>query len=371
MSFYGHWQPLIDEDAHTALGFGFLRHAPKSAALDAWLSDIFQRPVQTDGIAQDDFWPGFRSVTAGSFWTVPELVFRARDPEPLTVVVEVKPGFSMHVLEQIQREVVDVAAALSAARISCVMVGADLARPPETAEWNTLISGERMSASAGAVSFELHYSSFARLGGAIRRCGETLPDWQPYADDVIAQLRRKALLGYEGAPLLDDLGDLTVMNAVEAFNRTVRAARQFFLQVHSQTEFQDAGLGPADWNYRMLRNGKSEVPTQSEAWFDTTVLVSHYKHESLPDHWHLFVAFDFTPTATGVPSLLAGLANEKDPYRLGEALASTEPSQEGSEERASIGSAEYVFQRRPWLPGQGEEDVSWAVQRLRQLTQEA
>jgi hypothetical protein len=28
MKFYSIWQPLKNEDAHTALAFGFVRHAP-------------------------------------------------------------------------------------------------------------------------------------------------------------------------------------------------------------------------------------------------------------------------------------------------------------------------------------------------------
>src|SRR5438045_2454534 len=129
MSFLARWQPLHHEDAHTALVFGFFRHAPTHAALDVWLSRALGRPVTAEPFDRSCFWPTFASVIAGSQYTVPELVLPTDDGAPLTVVIEVKPGYDMHAAEQIGREMIDVAHDSRLERIACVMVGADLSRP--------------------------------------------------------------------------------------------------------------------------------------------------------------------------------------------------------------------------------------------------
>ena len=41
--------------------------------------------------------------------------------------------------------------------------------------------------------------------------------------------------------MLDDLEALTVPNAVEVFNRAMRAARKFYLQLHGQSQFEALG----------------------------------------------------------------------------------------------------------------------------------
>lgn len=81
-----------------------------------------------------NFWPTLPSVYPGSVTTQPELVFDATDPEPRKVVIEIKPGYGQQSLDQIVREVVDVAVRSSASRIACVMVGADLGAPMDVAK---------------------------------------------------------------------------------------------------------------------------------------------------------------------------------------------------------------------------------------------
>jgi len=126
MKYLSHWQRLDNEDKHTALLFGFLRHAPVESALNPWLTSILKRQVTAEPLEQSSFWPRLRSIVPGSLLTEPELVFQADDgkPLPLSVVIEVKPGHDMHYLDQVRREVVDVASARGARRIACVMVGA-------------------------------------------------------------------------------------------------------------------------------------------------------------------------------------------------------------------------------------------------------
>src|SRR4051794_30210440 len=107
MKYFSNWQPLLNEDRHTALLFGFLRHAPVSSALNPWLSDVLGRPAQAAPLGQSAFWPTFPSRVPGSLLTQPELVFDAHDGAPITIVVEVKPGYAMLDLSQVAREVVD------------------------------------------------------------------------------------------------------------------------------------------------------------------------------------------------------------------------------------------------------------------------
>jgi hypothetical protein len=95
MKFFSKWQPLRDEDAHTALVFGFLRHAPTSVALDVWLTRVLGREVRASRLKPESFWPSLISVVPGSSYTEPEIVFSVDDGQPLTVVVEVKPGYGM------------------------------------------------------------------------------------------------------------------------------------------------------------------------------------------------------------------------------------------------------------------------------------
>jgi hypothetical protein len=106
MKYFSVWQRLVDEDHHTALVFGFMRHAPREAALNPWLSEVLGRPVEAESLSLMSFWPRLPSVMENTFWTEPELMFAASDPEPLLVVVEVKPGFGGFTLDQIKHEVI-------------------------------------------------------------------------------------------------------------------------------------------------------------------------------------------------------------------------------------------------------------------------
>jgi len=269
VSFYSRWQPLLDEDRHTALVFGFLRHAPVALALGPWLEQVLDRKVKPTALQPSSFWPNLPSVVEGSEWTEPELVFDADDGQTLKVIVEVKPGYDMHLLAQISREVIDVAKTSGVKRIAIVMVGADLGRPGNTRDW-----GDRIADAAAAtglnVDTEVHYSSFALLGDVVIAAGQSDVEWEAYATDVIAQLKRKGLLRHGGAPMIDDLQGMTLWNAVEAFNRVAKATRHFYLQLQSHSAFTAIGLQPdlsgGYVNSRILRNGKSGVITQREEW---------------------------------------------------------------------------------------------------------
>ena len=109
MKLYATWQPLVNEDAQTALVFGMLRHLPVERALIPWLQGVLGRAVKAEPLRPDSFWPRYDSVFDGANWTEPELVSEIDDGEPLLVIVENKPGFSGHRLEQLAREAVDTA----------------------------------------------------------------------------------------------------------------------------------------------------------------------------------------------------------------------------------------------------------------------
>lgn len=215
MKFFSRWQPLVDEDAHTALVFGFMRHAPVKAMLEPWLTNLLGRHVTVDEpLAPHDFWPNYRSRMEGRTRTEPELVFAADDGRPLLIVVEVKPSFGQHYVEQIVREAVDTAGERRPARLAVIMVGADLARPAETSGWQgELVTALRRHGHGhGHVEAELRYSSWALLGQRLRSSAVEAPEWRRYADDVVHHLRLKGLLGYNGGPMFDDLeGGLTAV----------------------------------------------------------------------------------------------------------------------------------------------------------------
>ena len=76
MKFFANWQPLKNEDAHTALVFGFLRHAPADEALNPWLSDVLGHDVHVEQLQRADFWPRYPSEDQDV--TEPDLAFTDR-----------------------------------------------------------------------------------------------------------------------------------------------------------------------------------------------------------------------------------------------------------------------------------------------------
>ena len=77
MSFYSRWQPLVDEDRHTALVFGFFRHAPVADALEPWLERVIGRPLKATPLRPDSFWPNLRQ------WLRGRCRFATGKPSPL------------------------------------------------------------------------------------------------------------------------------------------------------------------------------------------------------------------------------------------------------------------------------------------------
>jgi hypothetical protein len=274
VKFYSLWQPPETEDLQTALVFGFFRHAPVALALQPWLADVLGRDVAVDPLAVDDFWPQFPSVVEGHERTEPELVFHADDGSPIVVIIEAKPGYGQHEEQQLSREVLDTVHAEDARRLVLIMVGADIGSPPEMPDWQAAVASTMSERGLADVQIEWHYSSWARLGRHIESCATADPAWSSYSDDVLTQLRLRGLLGYMGGPMFDDLEGLTVVNAVHAFNRTVLAARQFFLALVGQPRFAGLGLAPVGGkSFTMLRDDGSRALTQDEDYFQITTLM--------------------------------------------------------------------------------------------------
>jgi hypothetical protein len=73
VKFFATWQPLHNEDAHTALAFGFMRHAPTEEALAPWLAEVLGREVTPEPLEHENFWPTYGSVVESSQWTEPEI----------------------------------------------------------------------------------------------------------------------------------------------------------------------------------------------------------------------------------------------------------------------------------------------------------
>jgi hypothetical protein len=381
MGFYSQWQPLVDEDRHTALVFGFFRHAPVALGLAPWLSGVLGRPVAPHPLEPASFWPALPSTSDGQAMTVPELVFDATDSSgELKVVIEVKPGSDMHRLDQIRREALDAAERSGTARVVVVMVGADLAPPASTADWPAELAHAAASRRV-AVEIETAYSSFALIGETIAAAGQTDDAWKPYADDVVAQLKRKGLLGYGGAPMLDDLEVLTLRNAVEAFNRIIASARQFHLQLHADSRFHTSGLqpdlgAPSYTSPRMLRDGRTDQIGQPEASFKTKVILSLYTHPDLNAQTRIFVAFDLIAHESSEIQLLAGrmtytAGQPHDTRRLAAALISprADPSTPDLPYIGETSSSTWRYDRRPWQPNRAADDITWALTRTAQALQ--
>jgi hypothetical protein len=282
--------------------------------------------------------------------------------------------------DQICREIVDTAAARSSQRVACVMVGADLTAPMNLTEWKDEV--ERWLVDllpSQEVQVELAYGSFASLGRAAQECAVLEPEWTTYADDVRTQLHLKGLLGYDGAPMLDDLEGLTLPSAVEAFNRSIRAARNFLLQLHGQPSFIELGLLPFAQNaHRLYRNGGSEALTAQVEWFETTIAMCLYRHEGWDPQRVVFVCFDLLGTNGSDADLCIGACEVSREYTYGWVRAAPvdeldhpvlgQPSAVLPAMKSEVDGA-WRFARKPWIVGQPEEDIAWALSGLKAATQ--
>jgi hypothetical protein len=365
---YQNWLPLVFEDHQTALVFGALRHLPGEQALEPWLSQVLERPVTAGPLMVEHFWPRLSSIVEGSTVTEPELMFDADDGKPLLVVIENKPWMRGHTLEQTAREVVDAAASRSAKRVALVMVGADVSPPMDLGGWRKQVAAALRTHGLKA-QVELRYSSWAAIGRVLVACAEREPAWARYIEDVTAQLRFRSLLGYEGAPMFDDIDTpLTVPKAVNAFNRTILAIRVFYLALHGQSGFKALGF---PGGYRMSRDGTGVSPEGS--WFEATLVLSSYRRETWPKQLGAFVAFDLA-TDEDTADICAGSYWAEKGYLLesftgvdydAEVAPELEalPAERFDDSGAAYGTS-WVWGTRQWKTGEPDADVAWAVDQL-------
>jgi hypothetical protein len=152
----------------------------------------------------------------------------------------------------------------------------------------------------------------------------------------------------------------------------MRAARKFYLQLHGQSTFEALGFLPyASAGYRMWRNPSSYALTQDERWFQTNAIVSLYKREGWPETQAIFVNFDLA-TAADAADLCVGACRVAeggivDSFAWGERdkpAANTTLAASGFTYSIVQEPCEWVFERRPWLPGKADGDVNWAVEQL-------
>lgn len=376
MKLYSVWQPLTSEDARTALVFGFLRHAPVDYGLTPWLSDVLGRPISAVALRPEHFWPRYISHVDGHQSTEPELVFDAveSDGRDLAVIVEAKPGYGMHRVEQLTREVVDTARGKPAERLVLIAVGADVGVPADIEAWRGAVRNALDAHGLKSVEAELHYSSWARLGRRIEECAANVSALSAYAEDAIAQLRFNALLGYEGAPVHNDLEALNLTNAVVLFNRAMAAARQFYLTLHDQPAYRATGLGPVGNSYQMLRNGASTGLSQHEESFQVSTLISLYRRPEWEPGLGAYAAFYFEPddephldVGAYVTSGTGGLHWD---YEWSGGVEDLRSERLLALDRVyfPLGAAsertEWTYDARPWRAGQGDPDVTWAAEKL-------
>jgi hypothetical protein len=383
MTFLTHWQPLRNEDAHTALVFGFLRHTDPAQGLSPWLTSVLSRDrsVAVPALTHDDFWPPHGSIYEGGARTVPDLAFAADDGAPLLVVVEAKPWFNQHDFAQVSREVIDAAAHTGHQRIALIMVGAGLHAQPDSADWEQRLREALLLRGMDGIELELRYSSWKRLGQAIETCAEQSPTLRRYADDVRDKLRAQGLLGYEGAPMLEDLEELTVTNAVKVFNRTMIAARWLVLAVTGDPQFLVAGFtapAGAGKSFHLARDTFSTAITANEAYFTTTLLLTGCRKPTWPSGAGAFIAFDldredqpyiqvgaFFYTGTGPVDLVDVYSNSGEGEPKQPALAGRDHDVLDLAFVNGAG-AEWVCAERPWqlTDDHGDEDVRWVLARL-------
>lgn len=290
------------------------------------------------------------------------------------MIVEAKPGYGMHREEQLVREVVDTALGEGAARIALIAVGADMGDPVDLEEWQAAVRAALDAHALTDVEAEVRYSSWAKLGRQIERCAHEVPVLRTYAHDAVAQLRFNALLGYDGGPVHDDLEELNLTNAIVLFNRAMASARQFYLTLHDQPAFRATGLGPLGNSYRMLRNGASTGLSQHEELFQVTTFISPYRKSTWRTGLGAFAAFYFA--SDNEPKLHVGAFHSPATselhwdYEYSEGVEELDTPELDALDKthlpwAAAGTrSEWVYDERPWKPGDGDADVTWAVDRL-------
>ena len=383
LKYFSVWQPLVDEDAHTALVFGFLRHAPATYALNPWLSQALDRAVTALPPEPVSFWPTYASVMEGHHRTEPELVFDAVDElGQLTIIIEAKPGFDQHTDAQVTREIIDAASNERAPRVALIMLGADRFEPPKVAAWRAALRNDLDAHGLSDLRVELRYSSWAKLGEAIIACGKQAPDWSRYADDATHQLRNKSLLGYDGGPMFDDLDGLTVPNAVEVYNRILTTAKNLFLTLESQERFRDLRLQPFGGTSRLTADGGIGQGglKRPDGDFVTSMILSAWRKPDWPTGAGVYVAIWLTPDdgahaelqtgafrapGRGVTDLVwtyAGVEEPEDQQAHDPGLVRTDKTV--LDQVCEGAGTEWVYAAREWVAGQGDADLRWLLDRL-------
>lgn len=289
--FYAVWQPLAgaSEDVHTALVFGFLRHAPADAVLTPWLGKILDGDVAADGLDFDAQWPDYRSAFGGQT-TQPELTFSiTKDGRRRLIVIENKV-YEPHTLAQTRREVIDSARARPPMDVTLVMVGVDGRCPYDLAAWADDTRATANQYGITDVDLDLAYSPWSLIAEYIHRSVSTHPEWAAYATDVVEQLTRQGLYGYRGAPMLDDLSPMNPVNAVAAFNRIVATARLFFGALAERPAFAELGLGDGGLPW-MERDPTSKL--LDARWDVFSTLACFFTRADWPHDCGAFTAFSF------------------------------------------------------------------------------
>lgn len=372
MKFYSVWQPLKNEDAHTALVFGFLRHAPPELALRPWLKEIVGGEVVAGPLAPGEFWPRYPSSVDEHKATEPDLAFPV-DGGNSWVIIEAKPLYKQHEPGQLGREVVDTVRATGAKRATVIMVGADLGVPRAYEAFETEVRQRLGAHDVGPIELQLAYSSWAQLGAHVEACGHAAPEWRTYSDDVLEQLKTKALLGYNGLDVFEGLEEVNAATVVAGYNRVVLAARQFFLTLHDSTRFQALGMRPpGSKDFEMLRDDPSTVLTQYEDWFTTWTLLAPYRHPDWSDGQGAFAGFFFDDEGAYLvagafiaPSMsdFAVTFSESADVKVNELQNPSLRDAVASElDGASVGRKnEFRYGSRTWSDSTPKDDIEWTL----------
>lgn len=373
MKLYSVWQSRMDEDGQTAMVFGFLRHVAPELALDHWLAGVLGERVHAEALEPEDFWPLYGSQIDGQHWTEPDVVIELQDGR--LVIVEAKIEYDAHTAEQLARELIDTAHARGATNLTIVALGPDLG-PPARFDDLRRETAVKLNTHGAQITWDLVYSSWASLGATISGAAQDQPALESYATDVLAQMEMRGLLGYEGAPMFDDLQELTVPTAVRAFNRTIVAARAFYVTLGADERFKALGLEPTR---HMWRDGSIENLNSGVEWYEAGILLSTYRRPSWPSELGLFVGFDLLADDEGHAAIHAGAY--RAPGIAGKALAWNWSDATDDDDRpvhASLdhqhfthwdvnGPSDWVSaDPRRWTNDAPEGDIAWAITELTQ-----
>jgi hypothetical protein len=175
------------------------------------------------------------------------------------------------------------------------MLDRSLAEPPALGKVRADLARGIAQRAPTITDATIVHASWRSVGEAIDAHADRQSELRAYADDVLEQMVKVTLLGYKGAPVLDDLQEMTVANAFAAVNRATVAIRELILGVQADARFRAARLEGWGRSIELLRDGTSkavgqDAVGQDASYFELSTVLCPLRKPDWPDEAGVFLA---------------------------------------------------------------------------------